>query len=131
MPCCSSLVALDRSAHTVRAAYESVAQQISGAHQLVTNTGGNTSTVVGMSMAPPLWIVNFALIYILNPASAAAMPSYWAPIPGPVVDAMKARPTGQVRARRVRFLFRVIPEHGRHVAVPRGSGIGAAVRVGA
>lgn len=91
-----SLVALYRSAYTVQAAYGFVAQQISGAAQLVTNTEGNTSTVVGMSMAPPLWIVNFALIYILKPASAAAMPAYWAPIPGPVVDAMKGSPTGQV-----------------------------------
>ncbi|MFI7188367.1 hypothetical protein ACIBQ0_01415 [Nocardia nova] len=91
-----SLVALYRSAYPVQAAYGFVAQQISGAAQLVTNTEGDTSTVVGMSMAPPLWIVNFALIYISRPASAAAMPASWAPIPGPVVDAMKASPTGQV-----------------------------------
>lgn len=52
--------------------------------------------MVGMSMAPPLWIVNFALIYILNPALAAEMPAYWAPIPAQVVDAINASPTGQV-----------------------------------
>lgn len=91
-----SLVALYRSAYTVQAAYGFVAQQISGTAQLVTNTGGNVRTVVGMSMAPPLWIVNFALIYIVKPALAAAMPAYWAPIPGPVVDAIEASPTGQV-----------------------------------
>jgi len=49
-----------------------------------------------MSMAPPLWIVNFALLYILKPSLAAAMPANWAPIPPAVADAVKASPTGQV-----------------------------------
>jgi hypothetical protein len=101
-----SLVALYRSAYTVQAAYGFVAQQISGPAQLVTNTKGNVSTVVGMSMAPPLWIVNFALIYILKPSLAAAMPAYWAPIPGPVVDAVKASPTGQVPFAEYASYFR-------------------------
>ncbi|MFD9548576.1 hypothetical protein ACFWBG_14405 [Nocardia salmonicida] len=91
-----TLAALYRSAYTVQAAYGFAAQQISGEAQLVPNTKGGVSTVVGMSMAPPLWIVNFALIYILNPALAAEMPAYWAPIPGQVVDAINASPTGQV-----------------------------------
>ena len=53
----------------------------SGAAQLVTNTKGNTTSIVGMSMVPSIWIVNFALIYTLNPRLAAKMPAYWAPIP--------------------------------------------------
>ncbi len=91
-----TLAALYRSAYTVQAAYGFAAQQISGEAQLVPNTKGGVSTVVGMSMAPPLWIVNFALIYILNPALAAEMPAYWAPIPVQVVEAINASPTGQV-----------------------------------
>ncbi|MGS2811331.1 hypothetical protein [Nocardia sp. MW-W600-9] len=91
-----ALAALYRSAYTVQAVYGFAAQQMSGAAQLVTNTKGGVSTTVGMSMAPPLWIVNFALIYVLNPAQAAEMPAYWAPIPAPVADAIKASPTGQV-----------------------------------
>ena len=91
-----SLLALYRSAYTVQAAYGFAAQQMSGAAQLVTNTKGAMTSVVGMSMAPPLWIVNFALIYILKPALAAAMPAFWAPIPAPVVDGIQASPTGQV-----------------------------------
>ncbi|MFC9664535.1 hypothetical protein ACFVJ5_30235 [Nocardia sp. NPDC127606] len=91
-----TLAALYRSAYTVQAAYGFAAQQISGAAQLVTNTKGDVSSEVGMSMAPPLWIVNFALIYILNPALAAEMPAYWAPIPPQVADAITASPTGQV-----------------------------------
>ena len=91
-----TLVALYRSAYTVQAAYGFAAQQVSGASQLVTNTAGDVSAEVGMSMAPPLWIVNFALIYILKPSLAAAMPAYWAPIPPPVAAAIKAAPSGQV-----------------------------------
>lgn len=52
-----------------------------------------------MSMAPPLWIVNFALLYILNPSLAAAMPAHWAPIPSAVADAIQSSPTGQVPFR--------------------------------
>ncbi|MFE3447128.1 hypothetical protein ACFXNW_29190 [Nocardia sp. NPDC059180] len=91
-----SLVALYRSAYTVQAVYGFAAQQMSGAAQLVTNTKGGVHSEVGMSMAPPLWIVNFALIYVLNPSLAAMMPAYWAPIPAQVADAIKASPTGQV-----------------------------------
>ncbi|MEU4314284.1 hypothetical protein [Nocardia sp. NPDC024068] len=91
-----TLAALYRSAYTVQAAFGFAAQQISGSAQLVTNTKGGVSSEVGMSMAPPLWIVNFALIYVLNPALAAAMPASWAPIPPPVADAIEASPTGQV-----------------------------------
>lgn len=91
-----SLAALYRSAYTVQAAYGFAAQQMSGAAQLVTNTKAGVTTRVGMSMAPPLWIVNFALIYILNPSMAARMPAFWTPIPPAVADAIAASPTGQV-----------------------------------
>ncbi|MBS9375344.1 hypothetical protein [Rhodococcus sp. B50] len=91
-----TLIALYRSAYTVQAVYGFAAQQISGSAQLVTNTKDGVESEVGMSMAPPLWIVNFALIYVVDPALAAAMPAYWAPIPPEVVEAVKASPTGQV-----------------------------------
>ncbi|MGW0042333.1 hypothetical protein [Rhodococcus sp. NPDC003348] len=91
-----SLVALYRSAYTVQAVYGFAAQQISGTAQLVTNTKAGVSSQVGMSMAPPLWMVNFALLYILKPSLAAAMPAHWAPIPSAVADAVRSSPTGQV-----------------------------------
>ncbi|ATI31652.1 hypothetical protein NOU13_02510 [Rhodococcus erythropolis] len=91
-----TLIALYQSAYTVQAVYGFAAQQISGEAQLVTNTKGDVSSEVGMSMAPPLWIVNFALLYILKPSLAAAMPAHWAPIPPAVADAVKASPTGQI-----------------------------------
>ena len=49
-----------------------------------------------MSMASALWLVNFILIYILNPALAAHMLAYWTPIPATVAHAILASPTGQV-----------------------------------
>ncbi|MFE5700678.1 hypothetical protein [Rhodococcus koreensis] len=91
-----TLIALYESAYTVQAAFGVAAQQMSGEAQLVTNTKGGVSAEVGMSMAPPLWIVNFALLYVLQPSLAAAMPAYWAPIPAAVADAVRSSPTGQV-----------------------------------
>jgi hypothetical protein len=93
----ASLRMLYRSAYPVEAAYGFVAQQISGAPQLVTNTKGGVCAEVGMSMAPALWATNFTLLYTLNPALAAAMPARWAPIPQVVADAILASPTGRVR----------------------------------
>jgi hypothetical protein len=100
-----SLVQLYRSAYTVEAAYGFLAQQISGAAQLVTNTKAGVSTEVGMSMAPALWLVNFTLIYTLNPRLAADMPAYWAPIPSAVAKAILHSPSGQVRYSKFRSYF--------------------------
>jgi len=47
-------------------------------------------------MAPSIWLTNFALLYVLNPEVAAAMPAYWAPIPSDVAEAIVASPNGQV-----------------------------------
>ena len=80
----------------MEAIYGFVSQQQSGKAQLVTNTKGRASRKVGMSMAPAIWLTNFALIYTLRPALAAHMPAYWAPIPATVADAILASPTGQV-----------------------------------
>lgn len=101
-----TLIALYRSAYTVQAVYGFAAQQISGSAQLVTNTKGGVSSEVGMSMAPPLWIVNFALLYILNPSLAAAMPAHWAPIPSAVAAAVRSSPTGQVPFSEYASYFR-------------------------
>ncbi|MEZ0110527.1 hypothetical protein ABH920_004542 [Catenulispora sp. EB89] len=93
----SSLIALYRSAYLVEAAFGFVCQQISGEAQLAPNTKNGTSVDVGMSMAPALWLTNFARIYTLNPALAAEMPAGWAPIPATVAAAILTSPTGRVR----------------------------------
>jgi hypothetical protein len=83
-----SLTQLYKSAYTSEAAYGNQAQIQSKPDELITNTKGGVSSVVGMSMGPALWIVNFALIYTLNPSLAAEMPAKWAPVPTGVVQAI-------------------------------------------
>ena len=92
----ASLVTLYRSGYTVEAVYGNKSQQQSGVAQLVVNKKGGVISQVGMSMVPSIWLVNFALLYTLNPALAASMPAKWAPIPATVADAILASPTGQV-----------------------------------
>ena len=84
----ASLTQLYKSAYTSEAAYGNQAQAQSKPDELITNTIGGVNSVVGMSMGPALWIVNFALIYTLNPSLAAEMPAKWAPVPTGVVQAI-------------------------------------------
>jgi hypothetical protein len=92
-----ALIQLYRSAYLEEAIYGDQAQQTSGPWQLVNNTKQGVSTTVGMSMAPSLWLTNFALLYTLNPSIAAQMPAYWTPIPAPVASAIRATRTGWVQ----------------------------------
>lgn len=100
--CEKSIVALYSSAFTTEALFAAESQDQSGYAQLVPNQRGTVSSTVGMSMAPSVWIVNFCLIYMLNPKLAALMPAYWTPIPSEVVQAIEAAepigdsPGGQV-----------------------------------
>jgi len=91
-----ALLQLYASAYPALAFYGFLSQQSSGIPQLVTNTKGGVSTQVGMSMAPTIWLVNFALIYTLSPQLAAYMPAYWAPIPQTVANAIKGSADGRV-----------------------------------
>ncbi len=85
-----ALKQLYASAYTSEAAFGNAAQENSKPAELITNTKGGVSSVVGMSMGPALWIVNFALIYTLKPELAANMPARWAPIPPAVVDLLNS-----------------------------------------
>jgi hypothetical protein len=87
---------LYRSAYSSEILYGNASQQQSGVAQLVPNQKGATSSTVGMSMAPSIWIVNFAAVYTLKPSLAAKMPARWTPIPPNVAQAIAASPTGQV-----------------------------------
>ena len=87
---------LYRSAYGSEVLFGNASQQQSGVAQLVPNQKGATSSTVGMSMAPSIWIVNFAAVYTLKPSLAAKMPAWWTPIPDDVVQALEASPTGQV-----------------------------------
>lgn len=99
-----SLEQLYRSTYTSELAYGNAAQNQSKPAELITNTKGAMTSVVGMSMGPALWIVNFALIYTLNPALAAEMPAQWVPIPAPVVQAIN-NGNGQVPYSTVASYF--------------------------
>jgi hypothetical protein len=92
----ASLRDLYRSAFTSEAVFGNQSQQQSGTAQLVPHQQGTKRSTVGMSMAPSIWNVNFALIYILNPQLAAKMPAYWTPIPSELAKAIERSPTGQV-----------------------------------
>jgi hypothetical protein len=91
-----SLWMLYRSAYGAEILFGNASQQQSGVAQLVPNRKGAVSTTVGMSMAPSIWIINFAAVYTLKPSLAAKMPARWTPIPDDVVQALEASPTGQV-----------------------------------
>ena len=94
--CERTIRALYASAYRVEVVYGLLSQQISGEAQLVPNTKNGVNAQVGMSMAPSIWLTNFALLYALHPDLAAAMPAYWAPIPSNVAEAIVASPNGQV-----------------------------------
>ena len=91
-----SLRMLYESAYTSEVVYGNKSQQQSGVDQLIPNQKAGRSSTVGMSMAPSIWIVNFAAVYTLNPKLAAYMPARWTPIPANVVQAIRASSTGQV-----------------------------------
>lgn len=85
------------SAYTTEAVYSARSQGQSGNAQLVSyNLTGGNPVKIGMSMIPPLWIVNFCLIYTLNPELAAAMPAYWTAIPQQVAADLMNSPQGQI-----------------------------------
>ena len=91
-----SLEMLRQSAYTIQLPYGIVAQQENGPAQLAFYRNGFGSAVAGLSMTPPLWEVNFCLIYMLNPKLAANMPAQWNPIPAEVASALLNSQTGRV-----------------------------------
>ena len=91
-----TLEMLYRSAYTVEVVFGNESQQLGGTAALVPNDQEGVDSWVGMSMAPCIWLVNFALVYILNPTVAASMPAAWAPAPSNVAEAILASSTGQV-----------------------------------
>ena len=58
-----------------------------------------------MAMAPSIWVVNFLLIYSLNPELAANMPARWAAIPAEVAEALYASEEGKIPYADVQQYF--------------------------
>jgi hypothetical protein len=92
----ASLTALYKSAYTTEVTYGTKSQFVAKPAEVVLNQINGVRSVVGMSMVPSIWIVNFVLLYVLNPAVAAEMPAKWAPIPARVDKAIHESDTGQV-----------------------------------
>jgi hypothetical protein len=86
-----TLKELYSSAYAPSVPYGSASQSKAEPLELVSNTRPDgTVATIGMAMAPPIYFVNFLLIYALNPRKAAQMPAHWAAIPTEVVEALNA-----------------------------------------
>jgi sugar lactone lactonase YvrE len=93
---CSSMIeALYASAYTGEAVFGYLSQQATEPVELVTNNKDGIVTQVGMSLVPPIYLVNFLLMYALNPDLAALMPTNWTGVPDQISEALWAN-SGQV-----------------------------------
>jgi hypothetical protein len=48
----------------------------------------------GVALAPPVYFVNFLLLYMSNPNEAAKMPAYRTTLPRPLSDCLESKPQG-------------------------------------
>ena len=55
---------------------------------------GNATEFYGPPISPAIYLVNFLILYMVNPRDAANMPAYKAPIPKAVVDCLEQNPNG-------------------------------------
>ena len=92
-----TLKALYTSAYVREAPYASNSQEAAGIPQLIyVDRAERAQAVVGVPVAPAMWVTNYMLIYALSPEAAAKMPAYWEAIPPDVVGALEDSPNGQV-----------------------------------
>ncbi len=90
-----TLAALYNSAYAPLVPFGFASQGTSEPLELLKNTRPDGSqATLGMAVAPSIWIVNFLLIYALNPELAAKMPAYWQAIPAEVAQALYASENG-------------------------------------
>lgn len=101
-----TLLELYSSAYTPLVPFGYASQGITEPSELLTNTRPDGSqATLGMAMAPSIWIVNFLLIYALDPELAAKMPAYWKAIPDEVAQALASSELGQVPYSQYRQYF--------------------------
>jgi sugar lactone lactonase YvrE len=104
--CQSTITQLYLSAYFGEVILGNEAQQNAFPVQLVKNTKDGSTTYVGMSMSPSIWLVNFILLYALNPKFGALMPSLWTPIPDEIATALLASASNEVPETRGQIDFR-------------------------
>lgn len=92
-----TLKELYSSAYAREVPYASQSQDDAQIPQLiyVQRPDGSTAAV-GVPVAPAMWILNYLLVYALNPEKARFFPAYWEPIPEEVVTAIEESENGQV-----------------------------------
>jgi len=115
-----SLRALYASAFTSFVPFGPAAQSASEPDELAPNSKDGTPSLVGISMPPPLWLINFVLTYSASPELAANFPAYWTPIPTPVADALVSSETGQVLFSDYQEYFPDLPRF----EIPRSASAG-------
>lgn len=90
-----TLKELYRSAYLPEVPYASKSQEQALDTQLIyVNKAGAGTQVVGVPVAPAMWLLNFLLIYALSPTEGAKMPAAWVAIPDEVVSAIEASVDG-------------------------------------
>ena len=60
----------------------------------VSESGGNATEFYGPPISPGVYLVNFLILYMVNPGEAAKMPAYKAPIPKAVAACLEQPPYG-------------------------------------
>ena len=82
----------------------------------------DTTEFYGPPISPAIYLVNFLILYMVNPRHAANMPAYKAPIPKAVVACLEQNPNGCPYAAFAHLLssrlpatadFRLTSVHGR------------------
>ena len=93
----ASLKELYTSAYAEEIRYASQSQDDAEISQLIyVERADGSAATVGVPVAPAMWILNYLLVYLLNPEAARFFPAYWASIPEEVVTAIQESDNGQV-----------------------------------
>jgi len=92
-----TLKELYSSAYAREVPYASQSQDDAKTAQLIyVDRADGSAATVGVPVAPAMWILNYLLVYALNPEAARFFPAYWASIPEEVVTAIQESDNGQV-----------------------------------
>lgn len=92
-----TLKELYSSAYAGEVPYASQSQDDAKIPQLIyVERADGSAATVGVPVAPAMWILNYLLVYALNPEAARFFPAYWATIPEEVVTAIQESDNGQV-----------------------------------
>lgn len=75
-------------------------------------SSGRQTVPFGVPLSPPIYFVNFMFLYFSNPATAALMPAYRAPLPQQVYKCLLANPDGCPYDEMARFFRQQAADKG-------------------